>query len=139
VALVSDDPTTTELLATSRPELTIAEAAEAADVNPKTIRRAIGADKFPGARQEAGKWVIPVSDLLGAGFKLHQPSPPAVPAPSADPSAFAGMEAALTAERHRAELAEQRAEKAEAIAAERERTIEAQQLALRALTAGPAQ
>jgi len=63
---------------THRPELTIKEAAEACDVSDKTIRRNL--ERFPNARRldapsgpEAGPWVIPIEDLLAAGWPKRSP------------------------------------------------------------------
>jgi len=122
-----------------RPELTVTEAAKAAGVDRRTIRRRLDADDFPNAHRDTGKqgpgsgpWLIPVEDLLAAGLKLHQPSGPDEPTTDTA-TAHAETEATL-----RAALADavRRADVAEAVAAERERVIEAQALALRALRAG---
>ncbi|MDP9019775.1 MAG: helix-turn-helix domain-containing protein [Actinomycetota bacterium] len=119
-----------------RPALTITEAARAADVDRRTIRRRLDAGDLPHAYREddgEGPWRIPIDDLLAAGLHLHAPAPPPPndsdgPArgPVPPPPAFS-------------EVAEwrRRAEVAEALAAERERTIRALELALRALGPGP--
>jgi hypothetical protein len=123
----------------SRPELTVTEAAKAAGVDRRTIRRRLDADDFPNAHRDTGKqgpesgpWLIPVEDLLAAGLKLHQPTGPDEPTTDAA-NAHAQTEANL-----RAALSDavRRAEVAEAVAAERERVIQAQELALRALMPG---
>lgn len=128
----------------ARPALTISEAAEAAHVNRRTIRRRLDAGDFPGAYRDAPgtsrgptAWRIPVTDLLAAGFTLHAPTPPEdTPQgqPGPDPS---GTPRDL--DRLRTEVAElrRRAEVAEAIAEERGRALDDARLALRALTAGP--
>lgn len=75
---------------TERPELTIKEAAKACGVSDKTIRRNL--DKFPNAHRldapsgpQAGPWVIPVPDLIAAGYKPGTPAPPDEPTKPAPP------------------------------------------------------
>ncbi len=119
---------------TERPMLTITEAARAAGVDRRTIRRKLDAGAFPGAVQdtEPGRggsvWRIPVTELLAAGFVLHAPTPPEEPVPPAP------ADTDLRAEN---EQLRRRAEVAEAIAEERGRALDDARLALRALTAGP--
>jgi hypothetical protein len=64
-----------------RPTLGLAEAARAARVSARTIRRRIDAGQIPNARREPGPqggWIIPADELLAAGFRLHAPElPPA--------------------------------------------------------------
>lgn len=110
-------------------------------MSESTIRRHLPA--FPGARRPPGEsrgWLIPVTDLLAQGFTIASPGAPA-DAPVADQAALAREVREL-----RAELAElekeldeldttnqhllRRAEVAEALAAEREQTIDALRLAL---------
>jgi excisionase family DNA binding protein len=56
---------------TSTAHLTYREAAEACGVHEDTIRRAYRAGKLPNAKKGArGAVLIPVSDLLLAGYKL---------------------------------------------------------------------
>jgi hypothetical protein len=120
--------------ADGQPELTVTEAARAVRVDPRTIRRRLGRGDFPNAHRDGGKegpdtgpWLIPVTDLLGAGLPLHAPEPD-------EPTILrVESEAAL-----RLALADavRRAVVAEAIATERERIIEAQGIALRALMGG---
>jgi len=139
-----------------RPELTLTEAAKAAGVSRKTIRRRIDDDKFPNARRldsgagpAAGPWVIPVADLLAAGFKLHQqdaPDPePAPPEQTDEPTApaaelvaeVARLEAELATERTRRATAEARREAADQLRAAAERNADDLRTALRMLWAGP--
>ncbi len=149
---------------TDRPELTIAEAAEAAGVTAKTIRRRLKADEFPDARRDGdgptAPWVIPVDNLLAAGLKLNAPAGPDPkpqhddqeadePEPEVDvvtadpPSTSIPIELAEVLEHRDTELAEwrRRAEVAEAVAAERAAALAdlrtALDLAQRQLTAGP--
>ena len=60
--------------ATNRPTLGIKEAAKACGVHEDTIRRANRKGLFPNATKGAGGAVmIPVTDLLAAGYRLHAP------------------------------------------------------------------
>ncbi|MFJ5198270.1 helix-turn-helix domain-containing protein [Streptomyces sp. NPDC088394] len=60
-----------------RPMLTQREAATACGVSRTTIRRRREAGDLPGAVQDSAQgWLIPVDDLLAAGFRLNAPSPP---------------------------------------------------------------
>lgn len=62
---------------TTRPMLTQREAAAACGVSRTTIRRRREAGELPGAVQDPHRgWLIPVDDLLAAGFRLHAPAPP---------------------------------------------------------------
>lgn len=116
-----------------RPDLTITEAAKAARVDRRTIRRRLDADTFPNAYRQGpdGPWKIPVGDLITAGFPLHKSEPERAPAPA--PTLLDNTEL----DRLRDENAElrRRAEVAEAVAAERLLRAENAELALRALTA----
>ncbi|MFJ3973400.1 helix-turn-helix domain-containing protein [Streptomyces parvus] len=61
----------------TRPMLTQREAAAACGVSRTTIRRRREAGGLPGAVQdEARGWLIPVEDLLAAGFRLNAPAGP---------------------------------------------------------------
>lgn len=107
---------------TDRPALSLSQAAEASGKHRNTIRNALINDRFPNAyRDGAGSWRIPVGDLLGAGFTLYAPT-----APDAETGAVATPPADDVVDRLRAELAElrRRVELAEALAAERERTMD---------------
>ncbi len=126
----------------SRPALTITEAAEAAGVDRRTIRRRLDNGDLPHAWREdggAGAWRIPVHDLLAAGLRLHAPTP-ATPPPGAPHDTARGQVTPPPAPAPDPdELAQwrERALVAEALAAERERTITGLELALRALGPGP--
>ncbi|WP_431784864.1 helix-turn-helix domain-containing protein [Streptomyces chumphonensis] len=141
---------------TTRPMLTQREAAAACGVSRTTIRRRREAGELPGAvLDELRGWLIPVDDLLAAGFRLHAPAPP-----DADTGATAGpvsggredagrdQAAELERERHRhalelaaaelrAELAEARADQLEERVRERGEHIEDLQRALAALMPAP--
>ena len=114
---------------TERPMLTFSEAAHAASVDRRTIRRWKDGGKLPNAVMVEGVWRVPVEDLLAAGAQLHAPTPPDEPDPTPPPDEL---------ERLRAEVAEyrRRAEVAEAVAEERGAALDDARLALRALTAG---
>jgi len=70
---MSDDDSEIEM---TRPNLSIKEAAKAIDRSEKTVRRkTTDGTTFPNAhRNERGAWVIPVSDLIAAGYKLNAPA-----------------------------------------------------------------
>ncbi|MFE9853484.1 helix-turn-helix transcriptional regulator [Streptomyces sp. NPDC005576] len=142
----------------TRPLLNQREAAAACGVSRTTIRRRREAGDLPGAVQDPQRgWLIPVEDLLAAGFRLHAPAGPdevtavmpAGPDPGvvADPEDGAGLRAELDRVRHEHALALATAEhgrqlaKAEAqllrdqLDARAEHIADLQQ-ALRALTAG---
>jgi len=60
--------------ATNRPILGIKDAAKACGVHEDTIRRAYKRGLFPNSTKGAGGAVlIPITDLLAAGYKLHAP------------------------------------------------------------------
>jgi hypothetical protein len=132
------------LTSDGRPELTVTEAAKAAGVDRRTIRRRLDAGDFPNARRDDGKqgpdtgpWLLPVEDLLGAGLTLHAPTEPdeLTPADTPDPSEVEALRAEVVELRTRAQVAE-------AVAAERDRVIAAKDDDLRSLRAvlmaGPA-
>lgn len=68
-----------------RPDFTIAQVTEQFDVSRSTVRRGLAEGRFPGAKKDqAGRWVIPIDDILQAGFKprktwfneqSHEPAP----------------------------------------------------------------
>lgn len=115
-----------------RPTLTLTEAAAACGVSRDTMKRRLRAGAFANAEQDgAGVWRVPVTDLLAAGFHPHgaerpQERPEAVGGADPPPGEVERLRAALSAE-------QARREQAEAVAAERERTIDLLSVALRAL------
>lgn len=117
-----------------RPDLTITEAAKAARVDRRTIRRRLDSDTFPNAYRQGpdGPWKIPVGDLIAAGLPLHKSQPERAPAP-APTMLFDATE--LDRLRDENTDLRRRAEVAEAVAAERLLRAENAELALRALTA----
>jgi excisionase family DNA binding protein len=117
--------------------LTVTEAAKAVGVDRRTVRRRLDGGEFPHAYRDAGRegpetgpWLIPVEDLLDAGLNLRDPAEPE--------HAGEGASGDSETDELRAALADavRRAEVAEARAAERDRVIEAQELALRTLMTG---
>ncbi|MEV5646294.1 helix-turn-helix domain-containing protein [Streptomyces flaveolus] len=67
-------------MSTTRPLLTQREAAAGCGVSRTTIRRRREAGELPGAVLDDDRdWLIPVEDLLAAGFRLNAPSPPDTP------------------------------------------------------------
>jgi hypothetical protein len=64
---------------TERPSWTIARAATECNVSRDTIKRRRLAGAFPNAYQDANRtWLIPITDLLAAGFQptMHKPADP---------------------------------------------------------------
>ncbi|WP_170198339.1 helix-turn-helix transcriptional regulator [Streptomyces chryseus] len=111
----------------TRPMLTQREAAAACGVSRTTIRRRREAGDLPGAYEDARRgWMVPVDDLLAAGFRLNAPlpadAPPSAPAPARGvPVGDDGQDVAVL----RAELARVHAEHTLALA----RAEHAQELA----------
>ncbi len=56
------------------PSLTISDAATAVGRHRNTVRKALDAGKLPNASKGSdGSWLIPVTDLVAAGFELAAP------------------------------------------------------------------
>jgi hypothetical protein len=109
-------------MSTTRPLLTQREAAAACGVSRTTIRRRREAGELPGAvlDNERG-WLIPVEDLLAAGFRLHAPTPPDQDDPDTTTTTDGADQAHNTSEAAelRAELELQRREHERELAEER--------------------
>ena len=105
----------------------LAEAAKACGVSVSTLRRKRTDLEAHGAAQTATGWHIPVTALIALGL-MERTTPP----PSSD-TPHDGVTGELEALRAKLAAAEQRAAVAEAIAAERERVIQTQAMALRML------
>jgi len=129
--------------ATNRPTLGIKEAAKACGVHEDTIRRANRKGLFPNATKGAGGAVmIPVTDLLAAGYRLHAPQAVAEATKVIEDTASqAGQALAemaeLKAENRRlvADLARIEAQVAE-LKAEKAQLLDLMGLQLKALNAG---
>lgn len=109
------------------PLMGLAEAASACGVSVSTLRRKRGELKELGAAETARGWQIPVTALITLGLMDRVTEPPSHDAPSD------GLTGELDALRSALADAERRAAVAEAIAAERERIIQTQAMALRML------
>lgn len=115
---------------TTRPALTITEAVAATGAHRATLKRRLGRGDLPGAWQEerAGvrTWLIPVEDLLAAGFRPHAPrrgDPGAPQAPAPPWGQGAVLEREVEEWRQRAEQWRREAEVYRARAEERERAL----------------
>lgn len=67
------------VMSTTRPLLTQREAAAACGVSRTTIRRREAAELSGAVLDDDRGWLIPVEDLLAAGFRLNAPAPPDTP------------------------------------------------------------
>ena len=117
----------------SSPTFTLSEAVEACTCSRSTLRRKLKAGEIDGATQNnSGQWQIPISALVTAGL-MASTSPPEEPTEPAEssPTELDALKAENVELRKRAEIAE-------AIAQERERTIETQATALKMIEAAPA-
>jgi hypothetical protein len=122
------------------PTLGLAEAAKACGVSVSTLRRKRPELAANGAAQTANGWRIPVTALIALGLMDRttdarhesQHDSPMTPTTTAPVDA---LTAQLDALRTALADAERRAAVAEAVAAERERTIQTQAMALRMLEA----
>ena len=131
---------------------TLKEAARSCDVSAQTIRRRLRDDAFPNATKESldgvETWQIPLGDLLAAGFSPTSDGRPAPSEPTPTPTTdvvderpapvqaidvdkVAELRAELVEAKHRAELAEARAE-------ERQRSIDILERQVLMLMPGPA-
>lgn len=123
------------------PTLGLAEAAKACGVSVSTLRRKRPELKANGAVETAKGWRIPVTALIALDLMtrttttLHEAHHDTPVTPTMTPHSDALM-GELEALRVQLAAAEQRAAVAEAIAVERERTIQTQANALRMLEAG---
>jgi hypothetical protein len=112
--------------------VSLAEAGAQSHLSVATIRRRLKAEQIPGAVRNANRsWSIPVASLVAEGIWTgttdadaddDQDDAPSAPAPD--------LTAELAAMRHRAELAEQKAELLE-------QQVDDMRTAMRMLEAGP--
>ncbi|MER5871938.1 helix-turn-helix domain-containing protein [Streptomyces sp. NPDC002044] len=95
----------------TRPMLTQREAALACGVSRTTVRRSREAGDLPGSVQDPKRgWMIPIDELLAAGYRLNAPAPADAPTTApAGPVTTAGSDGPDTAVL-RAELERLRAE-----------------------------
>jgi hypothetical protein len=125
------------------PTLGLAEAAKACGISVSTLRRKRPELAAHGAAQTANGWRIPVTALIALGLmdrttdtrhetRHDTPMTPTTTAPTD------ALTAQLDALRTALADAERRAAVAEAVAVERERTIQTQAMALRMLEASKA-
>ncbi|GAA4375598.1 hypothetical protein GCM10023166_26910 [Paeniglutamicibacter cryotolerans] len=122
----------------------LAEAARKCGVSVSTLRRRKDALVDAGATVSDKGWQIPIPALVSLGFLGSTTPPPDAPVttavqPATTPPADIPRDTSLVElESLRARLAdaERRAEVAEAVATERERTIQVQAVALRMLEVG---
>jgi hypothetical protein len=134
----------------ARPDLTVAEAARLAKVNPRTIRRRLSQGSvLPNAHRDAsGQWLIPPDDLVAAGFDLADtdPSEPDLSTPESTPVIDSPVDSPQPAAdsvsvapdaqydwRTRAIVAEALMDEKDARLAEKDRTLAAKDDALDAL------
>lgn len=125
------------------PTLGLAEAAKACGVSVSTLRRKRPELMALGAAQTGNGWHIPVTALISLGLMGRtsdaphdsRHDTPMMPAMAAPPDALTDE---LEALREKLADAEKRAAVAEAVAAERERIIQAQAMSLRMLEAAKA-
>lgn len=122
------------------PTLGLAEAAKACGLSVSTLRRKRSELEANGAAQTAKGWRIPVTALIALGLmdrttdahhESRHDSPMTPTMTSHDEALIAQLDALRTALAD----AERRAAVAEAVATERERTIQTQAMALRMLEA----
>lgn len=154
-AVGGDTPETIDLTApagtpSSRPTFTITDAAAACAVSRKTITRKLADLALHGAaKDDDGIWRIPVEALLAVGLHPGR-SLPSHPQPADRPTTPRQVAAVLAASepsvpdvvtipRQRWDDLRIRLARAEAEASERAMALADARLALRALTAGPAQ
>jgi helix-turn-helix protein len=128
----------------SRPSLTVAEAARLCGVSASTIRRHLAAGRFPTAHQQPspipgqrGLWRIPTQDLLAAGLRPRQAQTPDREEDDRPSRQTVGQpgDDRVRELKHALELERTRRRAAEDLAAERAHTIQTLETALRALQA----
>ena len=119
-------------------------AAEVAGVSVSTLRRNKELLRAHGAVIAADGWQVPLSALVASGLMRRATPPEASSTPAPEIEAARGPGALTEAQERIRELEREalelrfRAEKAEAIAQERGSALEAERMALRMLTTGPA-
>lgn len=133
----------------SRPKFTIAQITEQFTVSRSTVRRGLNDGRFPNAEKDYhGRWLIPVDDVLHAGFKPRKTWLNESGSQGAhDPSQLAqnhldgNDSAVLTDQAHiEKELAHERAQvdKLKALLEAERAHVESLRMALRMIEAAPA-
>jgi len=113
------------------PTVSLAEAGAQSHMSVATIRRRLKADKIPGAaRNEDRSWSIPVASLVAEGIWTGTTDADAQDDNTTTAPATPDLAAELVAMRHRAELAEQKADLLE-------RSLANAEMSLRMLQPGP--
>ena len=87
---------------TTKGHLTQMEAARLAGCSRDTIVRARRSGRFPGARLEGGRWVIPGGDLIASGL-YQPPAHNGGPSPTPPPATLSGSVGPAAVELARAE------------------------------------
>lgn len=121
-----------------RPVWTLSEAAERCQVSRSTVRRYREQGRFPNAVKDSKKgWMVPLTDLLGAGLDPATPPAQEEPTPLLSEQAQSESEHALELAQLRAALDVERAQRqaAEQIAAERQDHIDDLRASLRMIEA----
>lgn len=127
----------------TRPRWTLSEAARRTGTSRATLLRRIESGHIPGAQKTDNGWSIGVEDLLAAGFHPDGPRPPTDERPRVRGHVHEHVQVSTDTVQRIVELerdlavAHAQRTAAEQVAAERERIIEAQAMALRMLEARP--
>ena len=128
------------------PTVSQSRAAELCGVSTTTIRRYRQSGRLEGCEpdEQSGGWKVPIPSLVAAGLLKRSSPADTVTAERVEPDKSphevtpqTALEARISELEAALAKAEQRAAVAEAQAVERDRTIAAQELALKALTTGP--
>jgi len=114
-----------------------AEAARETGVSRTTIMRKLGLGEFPQATKDDDGWHIPLADLLAAGLSPGRPSPPVRGQEQSEGQTVAELSHQVELLRVQLAAAQQLAVEKDRLAAEKDRVIETQAQALRALEAAP--
>ena len=116
----------------------LSRAAEQCGVSRSTVRRRRESGAFPGAEKRDGEWMIPLSDLLAAGMVPGRvDSPEQVGEPGQSQLSEQGVEPVVSVPLSQWTAVQTRLEVAEARLEERERTVNALEMAVRAIEGPP--
>jgi len=114
-----------------------AEAARETGVSRTTIMRKLAAGEFEQATKDDDGWRIPLDDLLAAGLNPGRPSPPVRGHDQSEVRTVSELSHQVELLRVQLAAAQQLAVEKDRLAAEKDRVIETQAQALRALEAAP--